>query len=667
MTVSVNLSTTTPDNGETFGLEASGLPDEPVYVEMDGAGNPTRLFDPFPGGSVVLGIRSAVDDVDESVQLKKASDGSDLGSPIAITVGSPAVAPTVTAPGTPTGLTLVAGDASIFARCTAPVSDGGSPIIDYVWRRGGTIIARTSSTSYLFTGLTNGTSYSITVSAENSAGEGSQTGSVSATPVATAPGPEPGSEPAEASGAENASLAAAIAAGGSVSMLDRIYRIGVATSAACVLSASDNGKAEIRGSDIWTGWSGTGPWTSTLTVPAMPMNSGTDGRYSAARSLLPEQVFVDGEPMLQLPSGQTPAAGQFKIDASRHVVLGTNPAGKRVEVTTRRYWIQTTANLTLHGVWMRHAGNDAQPQSAALRVNGGRLVADQGWRLLQCHGTLLGVLGGTSHQLTDGRLTEAGQLGYGLTGGIAGLLMQRVEIDHCNDQGYSPFWEAGAGKSTSGSNVGLDDCDVHDIAGNGPWWDIGPNTGAFARNCRIRFCDFAGLHFEISSGGLFEDNAIWECGWGDPRSVAQDQWPWGSGILISTSGHAVVRRNTIAWCRGGIALVNQPRTDGLADRGTYLTQHDNVVAGRSLDYMLAGVQDYVGPLFTTATNVGGSAVGGGAVGGRYYASSRFAWANGVRDLAGINATSIEEGATSISSGTKDTLLAAAGIPTSGTH
>jgi titin len=104
-----------------------------------------------------------------------------------------AVRTPVGAPGAPTNLVGVAGNAQVALTWTAPVSNGGSVITDYVIRYA-TAAAPTSwttftdtvstATSVTVTGLTNGTPYVFSVAAKNAVGTGSySTNSSSVTPL----------------------------------------------------------------------------------------------------------------------------------------------------------------------------------------------------------------------------------------------------------------------------------------------------------------------------------------------------------------------------------------------------------------------------------------------------------------------------------------------------
>ena len=94
-------------------------------------------------------------------------------------------------PGAPTIGTATAGNDSASVTFTAPASDGGSPITDYTvtTHAPGGLTGTGTTSPITVTGLTNGTSYTFTVTATNVVGTGaSSNASNSVTPEPTAPG-----------------------------------------------------------------------------------------------------------------------------------------------------------------------------------------------------------------------------------------------------------------------------------------------------------------------------------------------------------------------------------------------------------------------------------------------------------------------------------------------
>jgi len=100
---------------------------------------------------------------------------------VADTIASPAVTvASLSAPGSPTGLVAVPGNARVSLTWSAPLSNGGARISDYVVQYSSdtgttwtTFADRVSAaTSATVTGLTNGASYLFRVAAVNAAGTG---------------------------------------------------------------------------------------------------------------------------------------------------------------------------------------------------------------------------------------------------------------------------------------------------------------------------------------------------------------------------------------------------------------------------------------------------------------------------------------------------------------
>jgi len=94
-----------------------------------------------------------------------------------------------TVPGAPTALVATPGNGSISLAFTAPASNGGTAITGYTGSctaSGPAVIATALASPVTISGLTNGSSYSCTVTATNAVGSGAASAAVSATPPAAA-------------------------------------------------------------------------------------------------------------------------------------------------------------------------------------------------------------------------------------------------------------------------------------------------------------------------------------------------------------------------------------------------------------------------------------------------------------------------------------------------
>jgi hypothetical protein len=148
-----------------------------------------------------------------------------------------------TAPGAPTGVTAVAGNASAAVSWSPPGNDGGSPVTAYTVTpyigtsaQPSTVVAGTSTT---VTGLTNGTAYTFAVSASNAVGTGPP--SVPSSPVTPSAAPTPAFvQQVSAQGANRTSLAVTTTADTTAG--DRlIVEVGVwSGSNATVSTVTDN-------------------------------------------------------------------------------------------------------------------------------------------------------------------------------------------------------------------------------------------------------------------------------------------------------------------------------------------------------------------------------------------------------------------------------------------
>jgi uncharacterized repeat protein (TIGR01451 family) len=144
------------------------------------AGNPAACVDQVvsAGPNGVVPTTAAVTNLPlgTAVQFLLASQNGFGTSAFSIASGSfTAVVPT--APGQPTGVVATSGNASAQVAWSAPASNGGLPITSYTVTAllGGTtsvgnVTVAAPATGLNFTGLTNGSTYTFTVTATNAAG-----------------------------------------------------------------------------------------------------------------------------------------------------------------------------------------------------------------------------------------------------------------------------------------------------------------------------------------------------------------------------------------------------------------------------------------------------------------------------------------------------------------
>ncbi|MFA5775491.1 MAG: fibronectin type III domain-containing protein, partial [Ilumatobacteraceae bacterium] len=161
------------DGGSTFRTRAAGTTSSPLVISTLSTDGTTAL----------------VNGTSYNIQIKAVNTAGD-GTASSTTAATPA-----TVPDAPTSLSGTAGNAQVVLTWTAPGSNGGAAITDYLveFNDGNSWAtftdAVTATTGATVTGLANGTSYTFRVSAINSIGTGATATSSAVTPRTTPSAP----------------------------------------------------------------------------------------------------------------------------------------------------------------------------------------------------------------------------------------------------------------------------------------------------------------------------------------------------------------------------------------------------------------------------------------------------------------------------------------------
>lgn len=329
------------------------------------------------------------------------------------------------------------------------------------------------------------------------------------------------------------------------------------------------------GSSIQTGWTQSGgtwyiPWTKQFDH-SPTANSGADDDGGAGWKWIndnypcapfPEQVFVDGVALTQVASLGAVTAGTFFVDGTTaankiftpsRIYIGTNPAGKTVNVTDLHNFLNLGTGytgLTLRGVGVRRYGN-ALPQYAALRFDGNNNttngliehvviedIATTAFTSNQCHGNTV-------------RHVTVRRAGYGALGGhrADNLTFDKVLIEHCNTENFNSSPDSGCIKVTQSQHVTLSNSILRDSKCKGMWFDMSVYDMKVYNSDFLRLKDTCAF-FEISGTGICANNLFVDC----PTDA----------IKVNNTDNMQVWNNTIVNC-GALSQRLTPDTSNLSN------------------------------------------------------------------------------------------------------
>jgi hypothetical protein len=304
-----------------------------------------------------------------------------------------------------------------------------------------------------------------------------------------------------------------------------------------------------------------------------------------------ENLFIDDRPLRHAGSKQQVGAGSYFFDYTSHqILLGDDPAGKKVEIGVARAAFSGPAQgVIITGLTIEKYAIPAQMGAIGDQAGVVKWTIENNvvrWN----HGAAVRANSGT--RVISNKLYGNGQLGISASGDD--VLIEGNEIASNNYAGFAAGWEAGGSKFSRTTDLVVRNNYSHDNKGPGLWTDIDNYRTTYEYNTVVDN-DWEGIEHEISYGALVHDNIVK----GNGRT--RDNWVWGAQILVQNSSHVDVHDNYVELeTRGdGIAIISQDRGSGSRGRWEAVDNHvhDNIIViGQSFrpDGFDAGVSGVAG-------------------------------------------------------------------------
>lgn len=371
----------------------------------------------------------------------------------------------------------------------------------------------------------------------------------------------------------------------------------------CTIQAYPGEQAWFDGSEVVSGFTGSGPYTktswtfhpgNTSTIPTSNIDRPEyTGNGGPAPSWYLDQCYIDGVRQQRVLS-TTPGPGQFHVDANTNTIyLGTNPSGKTVRMASKRALFVTDTAISLRGIGIRRytqgvAGTVGATTGAELIYYGGN-NSDTVTTIERCAFTDFGVIGLSLNRKTfkvDHCVFARSGRNLMVAGGSIGS--DNLEITNCTfvdtNMGQFPREPTAAAVKIVRSK----DTIVTDNYFDGSprcrtlWYDISCNRAKVARN---RFVGrgtgaWSPLLYEISGGGLYSGTQYWS--YIVDNDIVGD---WQEGMTLLGSDHVKVWNNRIEKGNRVAIIIYQderPAATDLASPGYpqnngYLTRNIEVV------------------------------------------------------------------------------------------
>lgn len=282
---------------------------------------------------------------------------------------------------------------------------------------------------------------------------------------------------------------------------------------------------------------------------------------------LPEGLFIDDVPLVQVLSKKDLIPGKFYFDHSAgdiYFSLKGDPVNHKVEATVAAFAFASSApGVQIKNLTIEKYASVAQKGAIQAQESVGWIIENCEIRL----NSAAGIAAGSGTRVRDCNIHHNGQIG--ITGVGQDVQIERNKIWENNTREFLTSWEAGGVKLAVSENVILRGNHVHDNGGAGLWCDIECRNVLYEDNIAERNRG-AGIFHEISYSAVIRHNILRYNG------IGKNSWFWGNNILVAASQDVEVYGNRLTVDAGkcGIMLVDQGRP--MKAGGTYKTRNNSV-------------------------------------------------------------------------------------------
>jgi parallel beta-helix repeat protein len=323
-------------------------------------------------------------------------------------------------------------------------------------------------------------------------------------------------------------------------------------------------KPVLEGGEVVTNWTADGDdWMTNWEYLFPKVTNPDDYTQDEARNDK-DRVWINNEIMKRVATRNEVEPGKFFVDyGAKKVYIGTNPSGKTVVLTRRRfglmrvYWnIGGVPNgseergLTVKGIKFQHyAQNGIWMRTGDLKLENNVFTRMSDGGLLTYN---------TNHIIRNNEFSFNGMQGLHIGGGHNTVFENNiVRGNRVNDStDHEPRGlKYGSSDFTVTRNNLFEDNDA-----NGVWHDVGSDDATIVQNI-VRNNKDLGIHFEISNRAIIAGNLV------TGNKI---------GIYVQISSNAKVYNNTLANNGQPIHILEWVRTDADSNQGPGKTENTEV-------------------------------------------------------------------------------------------